>query len=241
MKITRLRRGSPSLLAGYAWTCSCSIYPIWSRWNNPEVEDAHGVPDRPLVSSARMRRRIGWPEQPTLLTFGLLSPGKGIETAIKALPDILERVPNVRYVLLGATHPALLAREGERYRDGLVLCARRLGVDHALHMENRYIDDTSLCDARRRRTHMSPPTSIGSRSPLAHLPMLWLAECRQRRHHTGTQGRCWTRGPSSRPATPPPLRPERFRCCRGSRSATWWAVSYGPQAAPRSGPFRDRN
>ena len=109
----------------------------------------HGVPDHPPVQPAAMRRRLGWPERPTLLTFGLLSPGKGIETAIEALPAILERVPDARYVLLGATHPALLAQEGERYRDGLAARARQLGVDHALNMENRYVDDGDLCDALR--------------------------------------------------------------------------------------------
>lgn len=82
-----------------------------------------------------------------MLTFGLLSPGKGIETAIEALPAILARVPGARYVLLGATHPALLAAEGERYRTGLSSLAARLGVAGALHMENRYVDDGALCDA----------------------------------------------------------------------------------------------
>ncbi len=109
----------------------------------------HGVPDLPPMRPAAMRRRLGWPERPTLLTFGLLSPGKGIETAIEALPAILERVPDARYVLLGATHPALLAQEGERYREGLAARARQLGVDHALRMANRYVDDGDLCDALR--------------------------------------------------------------------------------------------
>jgi glycosyltransferase involved in cell wall biosynthesis len=109
----------------------------------------HGVPDLPPMRPAAMRRRLGWPERPTLLTFGLLSPGKGIETAIEALPAILERVPDARYVLLGATHPALLAQEGERYRDGLAARACQLGVDHALRMENCYVDDNDLCDALR--------------------------------------------------------------------------------------------
>lgn len=123
---------------------------ILRRTYGPEVAInviPHGVPDRPMVPPATMRRRLGWPERPTLMTFGLLSPGKGIETAIEALPAILERVPNARYVLLGATHPTLLAHEGERYRDGLAVQAQRLGVDHALHMENRYVDNDDLCDA----------------------------------------------------------------------------------------------
>ena len=107
----------------------------------------HGTPDRPRVRPSDMRGRLDWPERPTMLTFGLISPGKGIETAIAALPAILERVPDASYVLLGATHPTLLAREGERYRNGLVDLARRLGVEAALRMENRYLDDSSLCDA----------------------------------------------------------------------------------------------
>jgi glycosyltransferase involved in cell wall biosynthesis len=115
---------------------------------SPPVEVIpHGVPDRSLVSPSSMRARLGWPERPTLLTFGLISPGKGIEMVIEALPRILGQVPTARYVLLGATHPALVAREGERYREGLAARAEALGVSHALRMENRYVADDALCDA----------------------------------------------------------------------------------------------
>ena len=107
----------------------------------------HGAPDRPWRRPAEARARIGWPEAPTLLTFGLLSPGKGIEHAIDALPRILRDVPNARYVLLGATHPHLLAREGESYREGLRARAGRLGVDHALTMIPRFVSNDELCDA----------------------------------------------------------------------------------------------
>ena len=118
------------------------------RAAGPPVEViAHGAPDRSLVEPSAMRARLGWPERPTLLTFGLLSPGKGIETAIEALPGVLERVPDARYVLLGATHPHLLAREGEAYRDRLSARARALGVERALHMVPRYVADDVLCDA----------------------------------------------------------------------------------------------
>lgn len=108
---------------------------------------AHGAPDRPLVAPEAMRDRLGWPERPTLLTFGLLSPGKGIETVLEALPAIRARVPGIRYVLLGATHPHLVAREGEAYRDGLRARARALDVEDALHMIPRYVEDGVLCDA----------------------------------------------------------------------------------------------
>lgn len=132
--VVMARRGCDMLRRAYGPGVAIDVIP-------------HGVPDRAIVPPAHMRRRLGWPERPTMLTFGLLSPGKGIETAIEALPAILARVPDARYVLLGATHPALLAHEGERYRHSLAARARQLGVDHALHMENRYVDDEDLCDA----------------------------------------------------------------------------------------------
>ena len=107
----------------------------------------HGTPDRPFEPPAAARNRIGWDEVPTVLTFGLLSPGKGIEQVIDALPTILRAAPEARYVLLGATHPHLLAREGERYREALVARAGALGVSHALRMIPRFVDQAELCDA----------------------------------------------------------------------------------------------
>ena len=121
------------------------LHAAWP--DGPEVVVLpHGAPDRPRVPARDMRARLGWPERPTMMTFGLLSPGKGIEMVIDALPAIRGRVPDVRYVLVGATHPALAAREGERYRDALVARARAGGVGDALEMENRYVDDDALCD-----------------------------------------------------------------------------------------------
>src|SRR5262249_35551055 len=77
---------------------------------------------------------------------GLLSPNKGLETVIRALPRVLEQHPKAVYLVVGATHPHLLARDGESYRDGLVELARSLGVDHALHFVNRFVDDGELAD-----------------------------------------------------------------------------------------------
>ena len=107
----------------------------------------HGAPDRAWERPSDARARLGWTEAPTVLTFGLLSPGKGIEHLIDALPRVLRDAPNARYVLLGATHPHLLAREGERYREGLVARAERLGVAHALRMIPRFVSNDELCDA----------------------------------------------------------------------------------------------
>lgn len=76
----------------------------------------HGIPAMPFIESDFYKAQFGVAGRPVLLTFGLLGPGKGIEHAIEALPEIVKRHPNVVYLVLGATHPHLVAREGERYR-----------------------------------------------------------------------------------------------------------------------------
>ena len=106
----------------------------------------HGAPDRQYVDPTIARSRLGWVDVPTVLTFGLLSPGKGIEHAIDALPAILRRVPDARYVLVGATHPHLFEAEGERYREALIARANELSVAHAVVMVPRYVSDGELCD-----------------------------------------------------------------------------------------------
>src|SRR3546814_13340760 len=64
----------------------------------------HGIPDRPLTDPEEYKARFGFAGRKVLLTFGLLSPNKGIETVIEALPAVVERHPDVLYVILGATH-----------------------------------------------------------------------------------------------------------------------------------------
>jgi glycosyltransferase involved in cell wall biosynthesis len=79
----------------------------------------HGIPDIPFADSGLYKAQFGVEGRIVLLTFGLLGPGKGIEHVIEALPAIVSRFPNVIYLVLGATHPHLVAREGESYRLGL--------------------------------------------------------------------------------------------------------------------------
>jgi len=89
----------------------------------------HGIPDTRLIDPRLHRRRLGFAEARVLLTFGLLSPGKGIEHVIQAMPAIVGRHPAAVYVVAGATHPRLLRDEGERYRESLVArpCEPRAG------------------------------------------------------------------------------------------------------------------
>ncbi|WP_066816555.1 glycosyltransferase [Sphingomonas mali] len=106
----------------------------------------HGVPDRAYVAPSAARQRFGVPDHKTIMTFGLLSPGKGIETMIRAMPAIIDRCPEAMYRIVGATHPHLVAQEGERYRESLQNLARDLGVDAHLQWENRFLDEADLLD-----------------------------------------------------------------------------------------------
>jgi glycosyltransferase involved in cell wall biosynthesis len=100
----------------------------------------HGIPDMPFIDPAFHKDRFGLGAAKVLLTFGLLSPGKGIENVIAALPAVVARHPDVVYVVLGATHPLLLQEQGEAYREGLVALAERLGVRDRVLFDDRFVD-----------------------------------------------------------------------------------------------------
>ncbi len=99
----------------------------------------HGVIDMPFIDSNFFKDVFGVEGKTVLLTFGLLSPNKGIEYVIEALPAILERHPNIVYLVLGATHPHLLAHEGEAYRQKLERLANDLGVSEQVIFHNRFV------------------------------------------------------------------------------------------------------
>ncbi len=106
----------------------------------------HGVPDRAFVSPDTFKARFGWQGKRIILTFGLLSPGKGIETVIEAMPAVVAQHPDAMYVVLGATHPSLVAHEGEAYRDRLKAQARDLGIDNNVAFIDAFVDHDDLID-----------------------------------------------------------------------------------------------
>jgi glycosyltransferase involved in cell wall biosynthesis len=106
----------------------------------------HGVPDRPLVGSDIFKPRFGWQDRQVVLTFGLLSPGKGIETVIEGLPDVAADHPDLLYVVLGATHPNLIAHEGEAYRDRLKALAAEKGVERHVQFIDEFVVYDRLLD-----------------------------------------------------------------------------------------------
>ena len=102
----------------------------------------HGIPSVPFASSNK--KELGIEGKSVIFTFGLLSPDKGIEHVIDALPAILTRYPDTVYVVLGATHPHIKERYGESYRESLERRAQGLGVESNMIFHNRFVSRGEL-------------------------------------------------------------------------------------------------
>jgi glycosyltransferase involved in cell wall biosynthesis len=107
---------------------------------------AHGIPDFPFVEPDVAKAKLGFSNRAVILTFGLLSPSKGIEVMIDAMPSILERRADAVYVVLGATHPNLVRDQGEAYRESLLKRVRDLGgEDHVVFLD-QFVDQATLLE-----------------------------------------------------------------------------------------------
>jgi glycosyltransferase involved in cell wall biosynthesis len=106
----------------------------------------HGVPDLPFVDPNFYKASVGAEGKDVILTFGLLSPNKGVENVIHAMPRILEHHQNVHYVVAGATHPHIRRREGDRYRESLQALARELGVGANVVFHNRFVTSAEMVE-----------------------------------------------------------------------------------------------
>lgn len=104
----------------------------------------HGIPDMPFVDPNYYKDQFGVEGKQVLLTFGLLSPQKGIENVLQALPDVLKEFPNLVYIVLGATHPNLIKNQGETYRMSLERMANQLGIKKNVIFYNRFVDIKEL-------------------------------------------------------------------------------------------------
>src|ERR1700745_2390586 len=105
---------------------------------------AHGIPDVGFVDPAYFKDQFGVEGKVVLLTFGLLSPNKGIEYVLNALPSILREFPEVVYIVLGATHPNELRHHGEAYRVSLEILAKKNHIEKNVIFYNQFVDIESL-------------------------------------------------------------------------------------------------
>jgi glycosyltransferase involved in cell wall biosynthesis len=104
----------------------------------------HGVPLVRPIPTQQMKRALRLEGHTVICTFGLLSRGKGIEDAIRAMPTIVEQHPDVLYLIMGETHPQVRKVEGERYRAELAALARDLGVSRQVRFLNQYLEQKTL-------------------------------------------------------------------------------------------------
>jgi glycosyltransferase involved in cell wall biosynthesis len=104
----------------------------------------HGILDMPFVDSNFYKDQFDVEGKHVLLTFGLLSPNKGIENVLRALPEVVKKFPNLVYIILGATHPNLVREQGEAYRLTLERLAKDLGIQRHVSFYNRFVDQEEL-------------------------------------------------------------------------------------------------
>ncbi|MGE5772104.1 MAG: glycosyltransferase family 4 protein [Hyphomicrobiales bacterium] len=106
----------------------------------------HGIPDLPFRETHSAKAKLGFTGQTVILTFGLLSPNKGIEIMLDAMPGIIKSCPDAVYVILGATHPNLVRQQGEAYRHGLMARVRDLGIQDHVVFFNQFVEQSTLLD-----------------------------------------------------------------------------------------------
>ena len=117
----------------------------------------HGTPDVPFADAAPFKKAVGVEGRKVVLTFGLISPRKGIQVAIKALADVLPQFPDSLYIILGVTHPALKKRYGEAYRASLQKAVDRLGLHDHVRFVNRFVSlDELLTYLRAADVYVTP-------------------------------------------------------------------------------------
>jgi len=106
----------------------------------------HGIPDVTFAAPDSYKEQFGVSGKRVLLTFGLLSPNKGIEHVLNALPAVVAEFPDVVYIVLGATHPNELRTRGEAYRQGLAAIVRKNHLEHNVIFDNRFVELKELTE-----------------------------------------------------------------------------------------------
>jgi glycosyltransferase involved in cell wall biosynthesis len=148
----------------------------------------HGVPEIPLVEPDNYKAQFEMAGRDVLLTFGLLSPGKGIEYALQALPPVVREFPDLCYIILGATHPNIVKEHGESYRLSLQRLARDLGLQRNVLFSARFVSLEELCEFLKAADYYVTPYlnreqitsgtlayALGAGKPIVSTPY-WYAE-----------------------------------------------------------------
>lgn len=99
----------------------------------------HGIPDSVFETPGLYNKLFGLENRDVILTFGLLGPDKGIESMIKAMPLIVKEHPNAVYLILGQTHPHILEKSGDSYRQDLLELVNAIGMENHVVFHNQFV------------------------------------------------------------------------------------------------------
>ncbi len=108
------------------------------------VSIPHGCPEIDFVDSKSIKQSLGLDNRLVVSTFGLISRGKGIEYAIRSLPYVVKNAPDMVYLIIGQTHPEILKREGETYRNSLIKLVSELRLEKHVRFNNRFLSKREL-------------------------------------------------------------------------------------------------
>ena len=106
----------------------------------------HGMPDYPFSNCDKYKKMLNLKGSPLILTFGLLSQNKGIESMLKALPEVIHQYPDLVYLILGATHPMIKKKYGEAYRQYLKNIVSELGIEDNVVFHDKFVEKEELCN-----------------------------------------------------------------------------------------------
>ena len=106
----------------------------------------HGMPDYPFSNCDKYKKMLNLKGSPLILTFGLLSQNKGIESLLKALPDVINQYPDLVYLILGATHPMIKKKYGEAYRQYLKNIVSELEIENNVVFHDKFVEKEELCN-----------------------------------------------------------------------------------------------
>ncbi len=149
----------------------------------------HGIPDVLFQNNEKVKRKLNLNGKIVLSTFGLLSSGKGIEYMIKALPNLVKKYPNIVYLVMGETHPAVRKKNGEKYRNELINLIRRLGLKDHVKFYNKYLtlkeitnyliaSDIYICTnlEKSQITSGTLAYALGCGKPVVSTPIMYATE-----------------------------------------------------------------
>jgi hypothetical protein len=126
--------------------CRQTLLKVYSVDSEQVDVIAHGIPNAPDTDQRVLKEQFNVEDKAVALTFGLLSPGKGIEHVLRAIPEIVSQFPEFIYLVLGATHPSLIREQGERYRISLERMAKELGITKHVSFYNRFVELDELTE-----------------------------------------------------------------------------------------------